>query len=82
MANHNFPFQVDSFGNMQQGISQHPQGQQQPIAGVPDVYTHGWSEVTEQFRLSNGAVGGPSAGPGGHQVSAGFERIYIVYFLL
>ena len=69
MANHNFPFPGDAFASMQQQQQQHLQSQQQPIAGVPDAYTHGWSEVSERFRLSSSAVGGPSGAPSGHQVS-------------
>lgn len=53
---------------MQQNIAQHLQTQQN-IAGVPDNYARAWNEVSEQYHISNGTVGGPQAPQAAHQVS-------------
>jgi hypothetical protein len=63
---------------MQQNMGQHLQSQQN-IAGVPDNYAHTWSEVSEQFRISGGTVGGPQAPQGAHQVSPHSLQPYLVF---
>ena len=80
MANHSFSFPGESFGNMQQNIGQHLQSQQN-IAGVPDNYAHAWTEVSEQYRISNGTVGGPQAPQAAHQVSPHSPASFYLGFL-
>ncbi|KAG8824410.1 hypothetical protein FRC17_009104 [Serendipita sp. 399] len=57
MANPNYPYQLDGFGDMQQNTA-HQLTPQHSIGGVPASYANGWNNLSETFRSQNATPGG------------------------
>ncbi|KAG9054987.1 hypothetical protein FS842_003477 [Serendipita sp. 407] len=57
MANPNYQYPLEGFGDMQQNAAHHLAAQQ-AIGGVPGQYANSWNNMTESFRSQNGTPAG------------------------